>query len=123
MKLYVGNLSYQTTNEELETFFSQAGEVASAMVILDRQTGRSRGFGFVEMANNEDGTSAIEQFHGADFKGRALTVNEAQPREERSFGGGAPRRSSGPRNGGGGGGYGGGGNGGGGGGGRSRGGW
>jgi cold-inducible RNA-binding protein len=122
MKLYVGNLSYQTTNEELETFFSQAGEVASAMVILDRQTGRSRGFGFVEMANNEDGTSAIEQFHGADFKGRALTVNEAQPREERSFGGGAPRRSSGPRNGGGGGGYGGGGNGGGGGG-RSRGGW
>jgi RNA recognition motif-containing protein len=123
MKLYVGNLSYQTTNEELETFFSQAGEVASAMVILDRQTGRSRGFGFVEMANNEDGTSAIEQFHGADFKGRALTVNEAQPREERSFGGGAPRRSSsGPRNGGGGGGYG-GGNGGGGGGGRSRGGW
>ncbi len=123
MKLYVGNLSYQTTNEELESFFSQAGEVASAMVILDRQTGRSRGFGFVEMANNEDGTSAIEQFHGADFKGRALTVNEAQPREERSFGGGAPRRSSsGPRNGGGGGGYG-GGNGGGGGGGRSRGGW
>jgi cold-inducible RNA-binding protein len=122
MKLYVGNLSYQTTNEELESFFSQAGEVASAMVILDRQTGRSRGFGFVEMANNEDGTSAIEQFHGADFKGRALTVNEAQPREERSFGGGAPRRSSsGPRNGGGGGGYGGGN--GGGGGGRSRGGW
>jgi cold-inducible RNA-binding protein len=121
MKLYVGNLSYQTTNEELESFFSQAGEVASAMVILDRQTGRSRGFGFVEMANNEDGTSAIEQFHGADFKGRALTVNEAQPREERSFGGGAPRRSSsGPRNGGGGG-YGGGN--GGGGGGRSRGGW
>ncbi len=119
MKLYVGNLSYQTTNEELESFFSQAGEVASAMVILDRQTGRSRGFGFVEMANNEDGTAAIEQFHGADFKGRALTVNEAQPREERSFGGGAPRRSSGPRNGGGGGGYGGGN----GGGGRSRGGW
>lgn len=116
MKLYVGNLSYQTTNEELESFFSQAGEVASAMVILDRQTGRSRGFGFVEMANNEDGTAAIEQFHGADFKGRALTVNEAQPREERSFGG-APRRSSGPRNGGGG--YGGGN----GGGGRSRGGW
>jgi RNA recognition motif-containing protein len=102
MKLYVGNLSYQTTNEELESFFSQAGEVASAMVILDRQTGRSRGFGFVEMANNEDGTSAIEQFHGADFKGRALTVNEAQPREDRG-GFGGPRRSSGPRNGGGGG--------------------
>ena len=117
MKLYVGNLSYQTTNEELESFFSQAGEVTSAMVILDRQTGRSRGFGFVEMANDEDGQAAIEQFHGADFKGRALTVNEAQPREERSFGG--PRRSSsGPRSGGGGG-YGGGS----GGGGRSRGGW
>lgn len=127
MKLYVGNLSYQTTNEELETFFTQAGEVASAMVILDRQTGRSRGFGFVEMANNEDGTSAIEQFHGADFKGRALTVNEAQPREERSFGGGGGGggRSGGGGGGGrsgGGGGYG-GGNGGGGGGGRSRGGW
>jgi cold-inducible RNA-binding protein len=101
MKLYVGNLSYQTTNEELESFFSQAGEVASAMVILDRQTGRSRGFGFVEMANNEDGTSAIEQFHGADFKGRALTVNEAQPREDRG-GFGGPRRNSGPRGGGGG---------------------
>ncbi len=115
MKLYVGNLSYQTTNEELESFFSQAGEVASAMVILDRQTGRSRGFGFVEMASDEDGQNAIEQFHGADFKGRALTVNEAQPREERGGGGfGGPRRSSGPRQGGGGG-YGGGG--------RSRGGW
>jgi len=99
MKLYVGNLSYQTTNEELESFFSQAGEVASAMVILDRQTGRSRGFGFVEMANNEDGQAAIEQFHGADFKGRALTVNEAQPREDRG-GFGGPRRNNGPRGGG-----------------------
>lgn len=121
MKLYVGNLSYQTTNEELESYFSQAGEVSSAMVIQDRQTGRSRGFGFVEMASQEDGQNAIEQLHGTDFKGRALTVNEAQPREERGGGGGGyggQRRSSGPRQGGGGGGYGGGG-----GGGRGRGGW
>jgi len=122
MKLYVGNLSYQTTNEELESFFSQAGEVSSAMVIQDRETGRSRGFGFVEMASSEDGQNAIEQLHGVDFKGRALTVNEAQPREDRGGFGGGQRRSSGPpRNGGGGGGYGGGN--GGGGGGRSRGGW
>ena len=86
-RIYVGNLSYQTTSEELSQLFGQVGEVASASVVQDRETGRSRGFGFVEMSNRDEAEQAIEQFNGADFQGRNLTVNEARPREERGGGG------------------------------------
>ncbi len=121
MKLYVGNLSFQTSSEELQQLFSQAGTVESASVVEDRDTGRSRGFGFVEMASKEDGEKAIEQFNGTDLNGRNLTVNEARPREDRGNrggGGGGGRGGYGGNRGGGGGGRGGYGGGGGGGGGR-----
>jgi cold-inducible RNA-binding protein len=110
MKLYVGNLSFQTSSEDLQQLFSQAGTVESASVVEDRDTGRSRGFGFVEMATKEEGEKAIEQFNGTDLAGRNLTVNEARPREDRGGRGGY----GGNRGGGGGrgGGYGGGGGGG-----------
>jgi len=98
MKLFVGNLSFQTTSSQLEELFSQAGSVQSATLITDRETGRSRGFGFVEMATREEGEQAIRQFNGMEVDGRNLTVNEARPREE---GGGGGR---GARGGGGGGG-------------------
>lgn len=111
-KLYVGNLSFRTTSDELKDLFSQAGEVESASVIEDRETGRSRGFGFVEMATPEGGAAAIEQFNGKDLGGRALTVNEARPKADRGGGGG--RGGYGGGGGGRGGGYGGGGGGGGG---------
>ncbi len=88
MKLYVGNLSYGTTSEDLAELFGQAGTVESASVVTDRETGRSRGFGFVEMSSREEGEEAIEQFNGKEVDGRTLTVNEARPREERGFGGG-----------------------------------
>ena len=117
MKLYVGNLSFQTSSEELQQLFSQAGTVESASVVEDRDTGRSRGFGFVEMASKEDGEKAIQQFNGTDLNGRNLTVNEARPREDRgNRGGGGGRGGYGGNRGGGGGrggGYGGGGGGGG----------
>ncbi len=103
-KLYVGNLSFRTTSEELKDAFASVGTVESASVIEDRDTGRSRGFAFVEMATPEEAAAAIEQFNGKDFGGRNLTVNEAKPREDRGrggYGGGGGR--------GGGGGYGGGG--------------
>jgi len=87
-KLYVGNLSFKTTSEELREHFSQAGTVESASVIEDRETGRSRGFGFVEMATAEDAQAAIEQFNGKDLNGRNLTVNEAKPKTDRGPGGG-----------------------------------
>jgi len=87
-KLYVGNLAFQTTSHELEQLFGQAGTVQSASVVEDRDTGRSRGFGFVEMSSQEEATSAIEQFNGKQVGGRALTVNEAKPRENRGGGGG-----------------------------------
>jgi len=109
-KLYVGNLSFRTTSEDLREAFSSAGTVESATVIEDRDTGRSRGFGFVEMATPEEATAAIEQFNGKDLGGRNLTVNEAKPRTERSGGGGGGRGGYG--GGGGRGGYGGGGGGG-----------
>jgi RNA recognition motif-containing protein len=88
MKLYVGNLAFQTTREELQTMFAQAGTVESVSLIEDRETGRSRGFGFVEMATKEEGAAAIQQFNGKDMGGRALNVNEAKPREDRGGGGG-----------------------------------
>ncbi len=118
MKLYVGNLSFQTSSEELQQLFSQAGTVESASVVEDRDTGRSRGFGFVEMASKEEGEKAIQQFNGTDLNGRNLTVNEARPREDRGGrgggGGGRGGGYGGNRGGGGGGrgGYGGGGGGG-----------
>jgi len=113
MKLYVGNLSFQTTSEDLQQLFAQAGTVESATVVEDRDTGRSRGFGFVEMASKEEGEKAIEQFNGTDMNGRNLTVNEARPREDRGNRGGGGRGGYGGNRGGGGrGGYGGGGGGG-----------
>ena len=87
-KLYVGNLSFRTTAEELRDAFASAGTVESASVIEDRDTGRSRGFAFVEMATAEEAAAAIEQFNGKDFGGRNLTVNEAKPREDRGGRGG-----------------------------------
>lgn len=87
MKLYVGNLAFQTSSEDLHQLFSQAGTVESASVIEDRDTGRSRGFGFVEMSTKEEGAAAIQQFNGQELGGRALNVNEAKPREDRGGGG------------------------------------
>lgn len=86
-KLYVGNLAFQTTSQELQQLFGQAGTVQSASVVEDRDTGRSRGFAFVEMSSEEEATSAIEQFNGREVGGRALKVNEAKPRENRGGGG------------------------------------
>ena len=117
-RLYVGNLSYQTSSSELEKMFSEYGTVTSAQVIEDRETGRSKGFAFVEMSTDEEAQAAIRGLHGQDSGGRPLTVNEARPREERSGGGGGGYGGGGGgggRRGGGGGGYGGGGGGGGGG--------
>ncbi|MBD0372864.1 MAG: RNA-binding protein [Pyrinomonadaceae bacterium] len=98
MKLYVGNLSFQTTHDDLQQLFAQAGTVESVNVIEDRETGRSRGFGFVEMASKEEGQSAIEQFNGKELNGRNLNVNEARPREERGPRSGGGRGGFGGRN-------------------------
>jgi len=95
-KIYVGNLSYQTTEGDLSTLFEEVGQVDSVTVITDRDTGRSKGFAFVEMSA-EDADKAIAQLNGKEVNGRALTVNEARPREERSGGGGG--RNSGGRGG------------------------
>lgn len=97
-KLYVGNLSFSSSDQDLEDLFGQAGTVESVNIITDRDTGRSRGFGFVEMSSAEEANAAISQFNDTEFDGRNLVVNEAKPRENRGGGGG-----------GGGGGYGGGG--------------
>jgi RNA recognition motif-containing protein len=112
MKLYVGNLNFKTTGEDLQELFGQVGTVESASVVMDRETGRSRGFGFVEMATKEEGEAAITQFNGKDFNGRNLSVNEARPREDRGGGGGGGGRGGYGGGGGGRGGYGGGGGGG-----------
>ena len=80
MNIYVGNLSFRTNNSELEQLFGEYGTVDSAAVIMDRETGRSRGFGFVEMPNSEEGQRAIDELDGADVGGRSLKVNEARPR-------------------------------------------
>lgn len=87
-KLYVGNLTYSTDNSALEDMFSSFGEIRSAQVVMDRDTGRSKGFGFVEFSDSQAASAAIAEMNGKDFGGRALTVNEARPREERSGGGG-----------------------------------
>jgi len=87
-KLYVGGLSYDTTENSLREYFSQAGAVESAAVITDKMTGRSKGFGFVEMSSDAEATAAIEKFNGKEFEGRSLTVNEARPKEERPKSGG-----------------------------------
>jgi cold-inducible RNA-binding protein len=97
MKLYVGNLSFQTSSDDLQQLFSQSGTVKSVNVIEDRETGRSRGFAFVEMASQEEGHAAIQQFNGQDVAGRALNVNEAKPREERSGGYGGGDNGGGSR--------------------------
>lgn len=86
MKLYVGNLSFETSSESLQQLFAKAGTVESAAVVEDRETGRSRGFGFVEMSSKEEGAAAIAQFNGQEVNGRALNVNEAKPRENRNGG-------------------------------------
>ena len=103
-KLYVGNLSFQTTSQDLQQLFAQAGTVESASVIEDRDTGQSKGFAFVEMSTAEEAAAAIQQFNGKEVSGRALKVNEARPRENRSGGGGG--RGFGGNRGGGGGGFG-----------------
>ena len=87
-KLYVGNLSYNITDRELEQMFSQFGTVDSAKVIMDRDTGRSKGFGFVEMSSDSEAQSAISALNGKEFEGRSLTVNEARPKEDRGGSGG-----------------------------------
>jgi RNA recognition motif-containing protein len=87
MKLYVGNLAFQTSSQDLQELFAQAGTVESASVVEDRDSGRSRGFGFVEMASKEEGEAAISQFNGKEVNGRNLNVNEAKPRENRGGGG------------------------------------
>ncbi|MDR3582205.1 MAG: RNA-binding protein [Candidatus Pacebacteria bacterium] len=96
-KLYVGGLPYSTTQDELQEAFAQSGAVVSASIITDKMTGRSRGFGFVEMASDDDAQKAIENWNGKDFGGRKLTVNEAKPLEARP-----PRREGGYSSGGGG---------------------
>ncbi len=98
-RLFVGNLSYQTMENDLQEYFSQAGVVTSVNLMLDKFTGKSRGFAFIEFSTSEEANKAVEMFHGKDLQGRALTVNIARPREER-----APR-SGGGGGGGGGGGY------------------
>lgn len=112
MKLYVGNLSFQTSSHDLEELFAGVGTVESASVVEDRETGRSRGFGFVEMASQAEGEKAIADLDGSEHNGRTLKVNEAKPREDRGFGGGGGGRGGrgggGGNRGGGGGGYGGG---------------
>jgi cold-inducible RNA-binding protein len=104
-KLYVGNLSFNTSSQDLETMFAEAGTVQSANIVEDRETGRSRGFGFVEMSSKEEAQAAITALDGKEVDGRSLKVNEAKPRENRNGGGGGGRGGYG---GGGGGGYGGG---------------
>ncbi|OIP65387.1 RNA-binding protein [Candidatus Nomurabacteria bacterium CG2_30_43_9] len=92
-KLYVGGIPYSTTEDDLKVAFAEMGEVTSSTIIIDKMTGRSKGFGFIEMANDADADKAITEMNGKDFQGRTLTVNEARPLEER-----APRREFGGGN-------------------------
>lgn len=101
-KIYVGNLPYTASNEDLSTVFSDFGNVESAKIITDRDTGRSKGFGFVEMSSDDEAEQAIEALNGKDFQGRNITVNEAKPqapRESRGGGFGGPRGGGGGRGG------------------------
>ena len=100
-KLYVGNLAYGVTDRDLETMFAAHGTVQSAQVIMDRETGRSKGFGFVEMSNDQEAQAAIAGLNGQEKYGRALTVNEARPREDRGGRGGGGGRGKGGYGGGG----------------------
>jgi RNA recognition motif-containing protein len=98
MKLYVGRLPYQTTEQDLADLFGQLGEVVSATVIIDRETGRSKGFGFVEMSNDQDAQNAISQLNNSTLEGRTIIVNEANERRDTRGGGGGgnyPRRDNG----------------------------
>ena len=94
-RLFVGNLSYQTTQSDLEAYFSQASVVTSVNLMLDKVTGKSRGFAFVEFATPEEAGKAVEQFHNQEFQGRSLTVNVARPREERAPRWSGDRRAAG----------------------------
>src|SRR5215475_5499064 len=109
-KLFVGNLPFSATENDMQDYFATAGTVIAVNIMQDRATGRSRGFAFVEMGSQAEADAAINQFHGKEFQGRALTVNEARPREERPPGGGGGGGyrgggGGGDRRGGGGGGY------------------
>jgi RNA recognition motif-containing protein len=96
-KIYVGNLSFQTTDTDLNQMFSEVGQVESVQIITDRDTGRSKGFGFVEMSDDAAAAKAIERFNGKEVNGRALTVNEARPKESGSRGSGGGGRDRGGR--------------------------
>jgi cold-inducible RNA-binding protein len=100
-RLFVGNLTYDSTQSDLQDHFSQAGTVVSVDIMQDRETGRSRGFAFVEMSSQAEADKAVQLFHQKDFQGRALTVNEARPREDRGGGGGREYRGGAARDGGG----------------------
>lgn len=91
MNIYVGNLAFSSTEDSVRALFDQHGEVTSVKIITDRYTGRSRGFGFVEMSSDDEGRAAIAALDGQELDGRALKVNEARPKTERGGGGGAPR--------------------------------
>jgi len=95
VNIYVSNLNYSTTSESLEELFAEYGEVTSAKIITDRETGRSRGFGFVEMTNDEDGQKAISELNEVEFEGKTINVNVARPKTERSNGGGYNRGGNG----------------------------
>ena len=103
-KLYVGNLPFSATDDSLRELFAQSGSVNSATIITDRDTGRSKGFGFVEMSSDQEATDAITKFNGTNFEGLTITVNEARPKAPREGGGGGGGRDRGGRGGGGGGG-------------------
>jgi cold-inducible RNA-binding protein len=94
MKLYVGGLAYSVTEQELEALFAEMGQVTSAVVIKDRDSGQSKGFGFVEMAEDADAQKAIKELNGKEVSGRAIMVNEARPQEDRRSGGGGGFRKS-----------------------------
>ena len=91
IKLYVGGLAYSVTDQELETLFAEYGTVTSSAVIKDRESGQSKGFGFVEMEDIKEGQKAVKELDGKEFSGRTITVNEARPQEDRRSGGGRPR--------------------------------
>lgn len=100
MNIYISNLNFRTVSDSLEQLFAQHGEVSSVNIITDRETGRSRGFGFVEMPNDQEGEAAIEALNNTDFEGKTITVNVARPREERDTRGGGFNRGGGSSQGG-----------------------